>query len=1158
MDQDSAHMVAVSKVSMLKSGEFKSCRIRIEQYIQMMDYALWEVIENGATFTKTQVVEGMTTVMPITIVKEKTQRMLEVKARSTLMMGIPNQHQLKVNLIKDAKQLLEAIENRLGGNAATKKTQRNLLKQQYEKFTFSSLEMLDQTFDRLQNLMSQLELLGENLSQEDVNQKLLRSLSPKWNTHVVGNPQMDLQDKGVIDSGCSRYMTGNMFYLTNYEEMDGGYIAFGGNPKGGKITGKCTIKSGNLDFENVYFVRELKFNLFGVSQMCDKKNSVLFNDTECIVLSLNFKLIDETQVLLRVPRKNNIASTIQVTRSLDFSGVTKWKKGTKWVFRNKKDEKRIVIRNKVRLVAQGYTQEEGIDYDEVFAPVARIKAIRLFLVYALFKDFVVYQMDVKSIFLYGKIKEEVYVCQLPGFEDPNFLDRVYKVEKALYGLHQAPRAWYETLLTYLFDNGFQRGKIDKTLFIKRHKGDILLVQVYVDDIIFGLTKKELCNAFERLMHEKIQMSSMGELTFFLGLQVNQKKDGLFISQDRYFAKNLKKDGFTEVETASTPMETQKPFLKDEDGKEVDVHIYRYQVNLKVSHLHVVKRIFRYLKGQPKLVLWYPKDSPFDLVAYTDSDYAGCKNQTMVANSTTKAEYVAASSCCGQVLWIQINYLIIGTDSGGGPRCQEAIGDTTTQTRLELNELMALCTNLQTRVLDLEKTKTSQGNEIASSKRRVKKPKKKNRLKTHKLKRLYKVGLTAWVESLNEESLGEDASKQGRRIDAIDQDEDITLVNVQDDAEMFDVSDSALEALKTLKPKVKGIVIQEQEKSVGSTKTQRYEEVSGAEIPQADCDLKATNIILQGLPPDVYAIVNHDKVAKEIWDRVKLLIQGTKLSLQEKECKLYDKFDKFSFVKGPAVLVLSQRDDPIACLNKAMTFLKNVASSRFSSTNNQLQTSSNLRNHVTIQDGRVTIQQVQGRECTKPKRPRNAAWFKEKAMLAKVKESGQVLDEEQLAFFADPTFQKAVLMASLSNYGSDVILEVPHFEPDHTDMDNQSVHAMQECMFDTNNDVCFLDFVDDVNVGSKSNSAKKIQQHNIWTPTGKVFTKVGYKWKPTGRLFPIVGNSCPLTRITPTKVVHLKETTSNSVPVATALRVVDIAGSPSSTTIDQDATSSSTS
>ncbi|GJQ91522.1 putative ribonuclease H-like domain-containing protein [Tanacetum coccineum] len=276
---------------------------------------------------------------------------------------------------------------------------------------------------------------------------------------------------------------------------------------------------------------------------------------------------------------------------------------TKWVYRNKKDERGIVIKNKARLVTQGYTQEQEIDYDEVFAPVTRTEAIRLFLAYASFKDCVVYQMDVKSDFLY---------------------------EKALYKLHQAPRAWYEILSTYLLDNGFQRGNIDKTLFIRRDKGDILLVQV----------------------------------------------------QDKYVTEILKKFGFTDVKTASTPMETQKPLLKDEDGEEVDVHLYRsmigslmyltssrsdimfavcacarYQVNLKVSHLHAVKRIFRYLKGQPKLGLWYPKDSPFDLVAYTDSDYAGASLD--MKSTTGEAEYVAASSCCGQVLWIQNQLLDYG-------------------------------------------------------------------------------------------------------------------------------------------------------------------------------------------------------------------------------------------------------------------------------------------------------------------------------------------------------------------------------------------------------------------------------------------------------------------------------------------------------------------
>ncbi|GJV41330.1 putative ribonuclease H-like domain-containing protein [Tanacetum coccineum] len=283
--------------------------------------------------------------------------------------------------------------------------------------------------------------------------------------------------------------------------------------------------------------------------------------------------------------------------------------GTKWVYMNKKDERGIVIRNKARLVAQGYTQEEGIDYDEVFAPVARIEAIRLFLAYVSFKDFVVYQMDVKSAFLYGKIEEEVYVCQSPGFENPEFPDRVYKVEKALYGLHQAPKA----------------------------------------------------------------------------------------CQDKYVDEILKKFCFSTMKTAITPMETSKSLLKDAEDEDVDVYLYRsmigsfmyltsskpdimfvvcacarFQVTPKVLHLYAVKRIFRYLNGHPKLGLWYPKDSPWDLESYNDNDYAGasldrksttrgcqflgsrliswqCKKQTIIVNSATKAEYVAAASCCGQVL-----------------------------------------------------------------------------------------------------------------------------------------------------------------------------------------------------------------------------------------------------------------------------------------------------------------------------------------------------------------------------------------------------------------------------------------------------------------------------------------------------------------------------
>ncbi|GJX04749.1 reverse transcriptase domain-containing protein [Tanacetum coccineum] len=246
--------------------------------------------------------------------------------------------------------------------------------------------------------------------------------------------------------------------------------------------------------------------------------------------------------------------------------------GTKWVFRNKRDERSIVVKNKAWLIAQGFRQEEGIDYDEVFAPVARIEAIRLFLAFASYMGFTVYQMDVKSAFLYGTIEEEVYVHQPPGFVDPAHPNKVYKVIKALYGLHQAPRAWYETLSSFLMENGFRRGTIDKTLFIKRKKSDIMLVQVYVDDIIFGSTKRSMCTEFEECMHKRFQMSSMGELTFFLGLQVKQLPEGIFISQDKYVADILKKFDFLSIRTATTPIEYNKPLVKDEDGVDVDVHI----------------------------------------------------------------------------------------------------------------------------------------------------------------------------------------------------------------------------------------------------------------------------------------------------------------------------------------------------------------------------------------------------------------------------------------------------------------------------------------------------------------------------------------------------------------------------------------------------------
>ncbi|GJX08272.1 ribonuclease H-like domain-containing protein [Tanacetum coccineum] len=620
MDQDSAHMVAASKVPMLKPGEYEIWRMRIEQYIQMIDYALWEVIENDATLPKTKIVEGVMTEMPITTAEEKATRRLEVKARSTLIMGIPNEHQLKFNFIKDAKKLLEA-------------------------------------------LVSQLELLGEKISQEDVNKKLLRSLSLEWNTHtVVWRNKADLDTMSMNDlynnlrvckpevkrMSSSSSSTQNMAfvsssnnntsstneavntahgvstastqvnaaYSTNIDNLSDVVICafFASQPNRMKLTvnGNKTISFDKSKVEcynchnRGHFAKEcraprnqdnknkessrksvpvetststalvscdglggyaysdqadegpnyalmafsslnlnsedetsgiLKSFITGIENLVDHKVKVIRCDNGTEFKNREMNQFCEMKGILRQfsvartpqqngvdflwPDMNNLDTTIQVSPNPttrihkdhplnqvigDLQSATQTRKMSKNFEEHRRTQKgELCIRKKAKIGCSRVPLRRGFDSDEVFAPVARTEAIRLFLAYALFKNFVVYQIDVKSDFIYGKIKEEVYVCQPPGFKDLNFPDKVYKVEKAL---------------------------------------------------------------------------------------------------------------FTEVKTASIPMETQKPLLKDEDGEEVDVHMYRsmigslmyltslrldimfavcacarYQVNPKVSRLHAVKRIF---------------------------------------------------------------------------------------------------------------------------------------------------------------------------------------------------------------------------------------------------------------------------------------------------------------------------------------------------------------------------------------------------------------------------------------------------------------------------------------------------------------------------------------------------------------------------------------
>nr|GEU32203.1 putative ribonuclease H-like domain-containing protein [Tanacetum cinerariifolium] len=850
----------------------------------MIDYASWELIENGATLPKTKVVEGVTTKVPITTAEEKAQRRFEVKARITLMMGITNEYQLKFNSIKYDKKLLEAIEKRF--------------------------EMLDQTFDRLQNLVSQLELLEEKLSQEDVNQKLLRSLSPEWNTHVVvwrnkadldtismddlhNNLKSDQAEEGpnyalmafsssssdseaeAVNTACyvqNRVLVVKPHNKTPYEIFHDRIptLSFM-RPFGclvtilntiehlGKFDGKAHEGSGpdwlfdidaltrTINYETIIagtrsngFVEKEDNvnNTNNVNIISSIVNTAETNRVNVVGKNISIKLqFDPNMSALEdvstfdfsrddeddgsVGDMNNLDTTIQVsliptlrihndhpldqvirdlqsaiqTRKISknleehgfvstiqqrtnhkdlqnclfacFLSQEEPKKaiGTKWVFKNKKDERGIVIRNKARLVAQGYTQEEWIYYDEVFALIARIKVIRLFLAYASFKDFVVYQMDVKSAFLYGKIEEEVYVCQPPGFEDLNFPDRVYKVEKAMYGLHQALRA-------------------------------------------------------------------------------------------------------------CTSMETQKPLLKDEDGKEVDAHMYRYQVNLKVSHLHDVKRILGQAKKRVRLMMEKLFGMKLELLmlfwstamaktingeAKLHAKVDGKKiiiTESSVRRDLRLADEEGIGCLPNSTIFEQI--ALMGkpktkdtqVPQPSGPiksvideAVHKELGDrlvraATTASSLEADQDNGNITKTQSKATPNEPS--SQGTNSGGGPRRVKKVEKRNKSRTHGLKRLYKVGLSTRVESSGDkETLGEDASKQGRRIDAIDADEEITLVSVQDEVvsndankKMFDVDVlGALEALKTSKPKpkVKGIVFQEPGKSTTTTVSSQQSQDNGKGI-----------------------------------------------------------------------------------------------------------------------------------------------------------------------------------------------------------------------------------------------------------------------------------------------------------------------------------------
>ncbi|GJW38116.1 retrovirus-related pol polyprotein from transposon TNT 1-94 [Tanacetum coccineum] len=508
-------------------------------------------------------------------------------------------------------------------------------------------------------------------------------------------------DEWIKDSGCSKHMTVEESLNVTFDETPP-------PPKTSPLEDNELVEEEAIEVSKTKPIgNDLEYISLENNQIVNIKESKS-HPLENVIepKNINDALKDENWVMAMQEKLNQFKTNDVwelVPNLMDMTII-----GTKWVYKNKLYENEVVTRNKARLVAQGYNQQEGIDYDETYAPVARLESIRILLAYACALDFKLYQMDVKSAFLNGFINEEVYVAQPPGFIDfakPNY---VYKLKKALYGLKQAPKAWYDRLKAFLIKHNYSMGMVDNTLFTKKKDSNIIIVQIYVDDIIFGSTCQEMCDDFAKIMHDEFEMSMMGELNFFLGLQIKQVDDGIFFNQSKFVKEMLKKFKLEDSKPMKTPVSTETKLTRDEEGESVDNTKYRgmidsllyltasrpdimfifclcarFQEDPKTSNLEAVKHIFRYIKGTTHLGLWYPKGSDIETIVYADSDHVGdyvdrkstsnvctfmgccltswfSKKQTALAIFTTEAEYVSAGKACQQALWMKqalVNYSI---------------------------------------------------------------------------------------------------------------------------------------------------------------------------------------------------------------------------------------------------------------------------------------------------------------------------------------------------------------------------------------------------------------------------------------------------------------------------------------------------------------------
>ncbi|GJT17155.1 retrovirus-related pol polyprotein from transposon TNT 1-94 [Tanacetum coccineum] len=432
-------------------------------------------------------------------------------------------------------------------------------------------------------------------------------------------------------------MTGNRKLFSSYKACNRGNVIFGSNLRG-NITGKGTISNDSLKIDNVEHVDNLRFNLLSITHICDNKCRVTFSEHDSeitkdgkviaprtpqsngVVERKNRTLQEMSRTMLNeqsLPQKflcNAVDTSTYILNRILIRAIL-----GKTPYELLKGRKPTVDYFRVfgsRLVAQGYNQQEGIDYDETYALVARLESIRILLAYAYALDFKLFQMDVKSAFLNGFINEGVYVAQPPGFIDFEKLDHVYKLKKALYGLKQAPKAWYDRLKAFIIKHKYKMAMVDNTLFTKKKGSNLIIIQIYVDDIIFGSTCQDMCDEFAKIMHDEFEMSMMGELNFFLGLQIKQMEDGIFFNQSKYIKEILKKYGLEESKSMKTPMSSDTKLMKDKECESVDSTKYRgmigsllyltasrpdiifsvclcarFQEAPKTSHLEAVKHIF---------------------------------------------------------------------------------------------------------------------------------------------------------------------------------------------------------------------------------------------------------------------------------------------------------------------------------------------------------------------------------------------------------------------------------------------------------------------------------------------------------------------------------------------------------------------------------------